>query len=154
MPLEKSAGLKWVNKDLNREDLRIRKGKYKHTSILINHLDVHIKPIVRKEGIRFTIKVKAKGDLRELDQLANLAELEREAAKVMALEIRNTFKTGLEADADVLRLSEVLYRKNVQAWKRVQQQGSIPLTEQSLESIHVGVKIVEGEKQRKYPTLK
>ncbi|MEK4030437.1 Ger(x)C family spore germination protein [Pseudobacillus sp. FSL P4-0506] len=154
LPLEKSAGLKWVNKDLNREDLRIRKGKYKHTSILINHLDVHIKPIVRKEGIRFTIKVKAKGDLRELDQLANLAELEREAAKVMALEIRNTFKTGLEADADVLRLSEVLYRKNVQAWKRVQQQGSIPLTEQSLESIHVGVKIVEGEKQRKYPTLK
>ncbi|OCA87465.1 hypothetical protein A8F95_07570 [Bacillus wudalianchiensis] len=150
---KETAGLKWINKDLNREDLRVKKGKHKDTSVLIYDLNVHIKPIVRKEDIRFEVQVKAKASLRELSHSVNLREISQEAEKIMAREIENTFKTGLKANADLLRLSETLYRKNVQAWKKVQQQGSIPLTEQSLQTVNVHVKIVEGEKQRKEPTL-
>lgn len=153
LSLKEAAGLKWINKNLKREDLRIRKGPYKDTSILIYHLDVHIEPIIRKGNIRFEVKIKAKANLRELNHSVNLKELAQEAEKVIAKEIKDTFKTGLKVEADLLRLSEILYRKNVQAWKRVEQQGAIPLTEQSLEKVKIHVEIVEGEKQRKEPTL-
>ncbi|KMY56054.1 spore gernimation protein [Bacillus sp. FJAT-27231] len=150
---KEAAGLKWINKDLNREDLRIKKGKHQNTSILIHHLAVHIEPIIRKEDIRFEIQIKAQANLREISHSVNLREITHEAEKTIAKEVKDTFKTGVKADADVLRLSETLYRKDVQAWKRVQQQGSIPLTEQSLAKVNVHVKVVKGEKQRKEPTL-
>jgi hypothetical protein len=64
-----------------------------------------------------------------------------------------TYLEGLAIDSDIYRLSEVLYRKNVHIWKKVEHNGKIPLTKESIRKISVSVNIVNGSKQRQEPTL-
>ncbi len=58
-----------------------------------------------------------------------------------------TYKTGLQLDVDIYRLSEHLYRNNVKVWKTLETNGKIPLTEESIRKINVEIdKIKSGRK--------
>lgn len=59
----------------------------------------------------------------------------------------DTFKAGLEMDVDVYRLSEVLYRKNVKLWKQINQNGKVPLNEDSIQIHFILEKISSGRKE-------
>ena len=49
-------------------------------------------------------------------------------------------------DVDVFRLSEVVYRKHNKAWKKMNEDGVIPLDENSIRSINVEVVKMNGER--------
>lgn len=58
-----------------------------------------------------------------------------------------TFEEGLKMDADVFRLSEYLYRDNVKAWKKLEKDGKIPLTKDSIRKIDIHInKVSPGRK--------
>jgi len=58
-----------------------------------------------------------------------------------------TFEEGLKLDADVFRLSEYLYRGNVKTWKKLEKDGKIPLSKDSISKIDIHInKVSPGRK--------
>ncbi|NEW05848.1 hypothetical protein GK047_07435 [Paenibacillus sp. SYP-B3998] len=61
-------------------------------------------------------------------------------------EIRDTFAKGLKRKMDIFHLSEVLYRKNPGAWKKLTKEGVLPLQKDSLAKVEVEVRIENAQK--------
>ncbi|HHY74287.1 MAG TPA: Ger(x)C family spore germination protein [Bacillus bacterium] len=149
--IEEIEGIKWMNEDLTREELKL-KNELSHVSLLIDNIKIEKKPIIKNNKIHFQISIKVLAKLREIVKRENLNKIEKETEKLLKSQIQETFRKGLEHELDVFRLSEVLYRQDVNAWKAVEQNGKIPLTKDSLQ-LSINVKLINGEKQRKMPTL-
>ncbi|WP_283778292.1 Ger(x)C family spore germination C-terminal domain-containing protein, partial [Lysinibacillus sp. D3C2_S12] len=75
------------------------------------------------------------------------AEVRKNIAQQIEKEVKETYQEGLKLDADVYRLSEYLYRSNVKVWTKIEHNGKIPLTDNSIGKIDVHVnKIKPGRK--------
>ncbi|WP_203362098.1 Ger(x)C family spore germination protein [Bacillus sp. REN10] len=150
----KMRGLRWLNKDLKREEVSITVEEV-DISLLVDKVKVKTKPVVKEENVHFNMSIDATILLREIPTDKSIKKIEKKAAKVLKQEILETYKEGLKTDSDLFRLSEVLYRDNVQAWKKIQHNGQVPLTTDSLtlDDIKVKAKIKGGERQRRRSTL-
>ncbi|MFJ8266995.1 Ger(x)C family spore germination protein [Peribacillus asahii] len=146
-------GLRWMNKDMEREELRLTTKGFSNISLVIDKTKVKVKPIVKKNDIRFIISIETDAVLRELPQDKDFKKLARVAEQTIKKQVEETYLQGIEKNIDIYRLSEMLYRKNVQAWKNVEQKGKVPLTKDSIQKFDIKVHIVNGAKQRKRPTL-
>lgn len=149
--IEEVEGLKWMNEDLTREDLRLR-NDLSNISVLIDNIKIKKKLFIKNEKIHFKITIEVLAKLREIVQKERLNKIERETENLLKSQIHQTFLTGLKNNLDLYRLSEVLYRKDIKEWQAIEHNGKIPLTEDSIE-IFTHVKLINGEKQRRNPTL-
>jgi len=151
-PNKKIRGLKWLNEDLSREEISINKELSK-TSLLVEEIKIKKIPIIHKETIRFHLSIDITTVLSELVAQENLKSIEKRTEEILKKQIRETYLEGVKKDVDMYRLSETTYRKEPKAWKFFEKNGKIPLSKDSLQKITVNVKLVQGAKQRKYPTL-
>lgn len=149
--IEEVEGLKWMNEDLIREDLRLR-NDLSNINVIIDNIRIKKQLFIKNEKIHFKITIEVLAKLREIVQKERLNKIERETEKLLKSQIHQTFLTGLKNNLDIYRLSEVVYRKDIKEWQAIEQNGKIPLTEDSLE-IFTHVKLINGEKQRRNPTL-
>lgn len=147
-----AAGFRWMNKDFVRDGLEVRSKEGPIVDLVIEKLKVKVHPVVKNSDIHFNVQIKAKAVMLVLVKKVNLASLASESEKQIKKQIMETYSKGLNFDADVYRLSEVLYRKNVKAWKQAEHNGKIPLTKDSIK-LNINVKLDNGAKQRKEPTL-
>jgi hypothetical protein len=154
VPSAKAQGFRWVSKKFVRDWISIKSKKYPKADIVIEGKTSKIEPVIQGTNIHFTIKVKAKAVLYHTEQNINKDVLVSDVRKAIKSQIMQTYIEGLALHADVYRLSEEAYRNNVQAWKRVESNGMIPLSKDSLNKIQVSVELVHGAKQRQIPTLK
>ncbi|AZV45128.1 spore germination protein [Peribacillus asahii] len=147
-------GLRWMTKDIKREELTLTTKEFSDVSLLINKVKVKIKPIVKKNNIQFTISIKAEAILRENPKDKSLKNIIQVTEQTIKQQVKGTYLQGVENNIDIYRLSEMLYRKNVQAWKNAEQNGKVPLTEDSIQQLDVQVHLIHGEKNRKRSTIK
>ncbi|MBI0577743.1 Ger(x)C family spore germination protein [Neobacillus cucumis] len=145
-------GLRWMNKKMKRSNLTV-KDNPKNIDVLVTNLKVKVKPVIRNKNIQFDVKVKADSVIDHVEQNFNRITLATKIEEKIKKEIMETYLYGLSIDADLYRLTEVLYRKNVRVWKMVQHQGKVPLKKDSLRNIQVKIDVIHGEKQRDKPTL-
>ncbi|WP_425590231.1 Ger(x)C family spore germination C-terminal domain-containing protein [Fictibacillus sp. B-59209] len=66
-------------------------------------------------------------------------------------EVMETYRTALKMNSDIYRLSEVVYKKDINTWKQIEKKGKIPLNKHSI-TVKVDVKVIHGNKQRLKPT--
>ncbi|UAT32918.1 Ger(x)C family spore germination protein (plasmid) [Bacillus badius] len=149
---KKIKGLKWLNEDFKREEISV-KGETAPISLLIDKPKIKKKVIIKGKEVRFQISVEADAVLSEFTYPDKLTDVQKSAEKLLKSEIKQTYLEGIEADMDVYRLSEEVYRKHVDTWKAVEKNGKVPLAKDSLQEISVKITLVHGEKQRKGPTL-
>ncbi|MFK9091946.1 Ger(x)C family spore germination protein [Bacillus salipaludis] len=147
-----AAGFRWMNKDFVRDGLEVRSKEGPMVDLVIEKLKVKVHPVVKNSDIHFNVQIKVKAVMLVLVKKVNLASLASESEKEIKKQIMETYSKGLNFDADVYRLSEVLYRKNVKAWKQAEHNGKIPLTKDSIK-LDINVKLDNGAKQREEPTL-
>ncbi|WCN37473.1 Ger(x)C family spore germination protein [Aneurinibacillus uraniidurans] len=145
-------GLRWMTEESKRNGLLLKKKGRRAAYVLLLSPSVTIQPEVKNQDVYFTIKIKVSGYVNEIDQKISEEFLCREAEKVIEKEVQQTYLKGLELDADVYRLSNTLYKKNVDAWKKVAKNGVIPLRKDSI-SVQAQVKIRHVGKQRLRPTI-
>lgn len=149
---KKTKGLKWLNDDLKREEISLS-GDFSDISILVDKIKIKKKPVIHNHQIRFQLSFEVKAVLREFVNRERLADIKKETERVLKKDVEDTYAEGLKADTDIYRLSEVLYRKDLNTWKAIEHNGKIPLTENSLQKVSVKVDLIHGDKQRKIPTL-
>ncbi|WP_084797836.1 Ger(x)C family spore germination protein [Neobacillus mesonae] len=152
IPLNQFKGLRWTNNDLKREEITLT-NNLSPISLVVTKLKIKKKPLIHAKTIRFQITVDVTTTLSEIKKPEQLPKIKQEAEKLLSAEIKDTYLRGLQHNTDILRLSEVVYRKNLKTWKEVERNGKVPLTADSLQKITVIVKIIHGEKQKMKPTL-
>ncbi|WP_312475063.1 Ger(x)C family spore germination protein [Neobacillus sp.] len=147
-----AIGFRWMSKDFVRDVLEVKSKEGPKVNLVIEKLKVRILPVEKNSNIHFNVQIKAKAVIYVLVEKVKLARLATETEKEIKKEVMETYSKGLNIDADVYRLSEVLYRKNVKAWKQAEHNGKIPLSKDSIK-LDIKVKLVNGAKQREEPTL-
>ncbi|MED4461799.1 Ger(x)C family spore germination protein [Metabacillus fastidiosus] len=131
---EQAYGYRWINKKFSRTNLQLLKDNETLATVIINDKKTKITPIIRNNSFQFKIKVEVKGSISEIDKNgATVEEMKRAAIEQIKSEIMRTYTQALEMDADVYRLSEVLYRKNLSVWKQYEEKGKIPLDDKSID---------------------
>ncbi|WP_159433416.1 Ger(x)C family spore germination protein [Bacillus tuaregi] len=150
-----AQGIRWMNlKKFERTGLSLTPKEGETEGITITKKKIDIKPVIEDGKIQFDVKMDAEAVIYKLASNMKLSQLSKAAKKIIENDIRRTYRKSLEMDSDIYRLSEVLYKKDYQAWKKVEKGGKIPLHEDSIRKIDIEIMIHNGGKNRKLPTLK
>ncbi|PKR78096.1 hypothetical protein CEY16_09270 [Halalkalibacillus sediminis] len=135
-------GIRWIQRAAQRALLVVPDSEGKPlASVTLNTEKVKIKPHIDEEGVTFSIDIKVSGDVSVLQEDKKLNELVQSAKEQIINEVEETYKKGLEIDADVYSFSNALYKENPQEWKKLTEKNELPLTEESLQEVNVKVVI-------------
>lgn len=143
------GGNRWMTgqKNLGNITFNIGDNESNYITVDIEKLNLEVLPIVKGNQVTFEIDIDFEAILNGFKGNLNVNELKKGIAKKVKEEIKTTYKEGLNLDVDIYRLSEYLYRDNVKMWKRIEKDGKIPLTKDSISKITINVnKILSGRK--------
>ncbi|MEB2281116.1 Ger(x)C family spore germination protein [Lysinibacillus xylanilyticus] len=144
-----ARGIQWMFHQKTRGDVTIKLNNKEKEFLTVDleKLSTKIKPIVKNNEVTFEAEIKLNAIINGFKGKVNTDQIREGIIKEVKKDIKKTYETGIELDVDVFRLSEHLYRKNVKAWKKVQKDGKIPLTADSLSKVNVIVnKVNPGRK--------
>lgn len=146
---DKAKGLQWMSNEMRRGQITSDVKSNGFITVALENFNVKVVPIVEKD-VQFDIQITTNAALNSYTETISKKDINNAVQKKMEKEIMTTFKEGLEIDTDVYRLSEALYRKNVDTWKKLQNKGKIELTEDSIRNININIqKIHSGRKKFK-----
>lgn len=150
---EQVRGLKWMNNHTRRGTVSILLDKTEESSITsatIRNVKVKVEPIIKNDTALFDIDVKVQAVVSTVTEETSDAEFQEHIANTIKSEILMTYEEALKKDIDIFRLSEHVYRKRIKDWKRLQKDGKVELTKDSIRSLNVTVtKLKIGRKSLK-----
>jgi len=141
--------IQWMFHKKTRGDVTIKLNNKEKEFLTVDleKLSTKIKPIVKNNEVTFEAEIKLNAIINGFEGKVNTDQIREGIIKEVKKDIKKSYEAGIEIDVDVFRLSEHLYRKNVKAWKKVQKDGKIPLTADSLSKVNVIVnKVNPGRK--------
>lgn len=144
-----ARGIQWMFHEKTRGDVTIKLNNKEKEFLTVDleKLSTKIKPIVKNNEVTFEAEIKLNAIINGFEGKVNTDQIREGIIKEVKKDIKKSYEAGIEIDVDVFRLSEHLYRKNVKAWKKVQKDGKIPLTADSLSKVNVIVnKVNPGRK--------
>ncbi|MET3287820.1 UNVERIFIED_CONTAM: spore germination protein KC [Brevibacillus sp. OAP136] len=131
------SGLRWMSTKTVRTPVNLFEGKKPIADLVFEDPRQTITYRMKDGKPYFTIKVEVSGGLSDLNQQTSVSKLEKESAKLIEKQIRDTYLHGLKLHADIFSFSNIMYRRNVKLWKTLQKDGQLQLTPASLEKIEV-----------------
>ena len=140
---EKVRGLRWMNNDTKRSNISVNLGMGNdgaHISIIPEKIKVHVKPVVGKGSVKFDIEVKMNIAVNAIHAKVTNEEIRKLVEKEVKREIMETYEEALSKDFDVYGLSKYLYRDNIKAWKKLEKNGKVELTEDSIGKLDIKIK--------------
>jgi len=142
-----ARGINWMHNKKNRGDLTFKLDNNKSLTVDMEKKYLDVKPVIKGNQVQFEIDIRVDVILNGFKNKVTEKEIRKGVINKIKEEIRATYKAGLQLDGDIYRLSEHLYRNNVKVWKTLENNGKIPLTEESIKKINVEIdKIKSGRK--------
>ncbi|NRF93408.1 Ger(x)C family spore germination protein [Paenibacillus frigoriresistens] len=139
--IDEIMGLRWMEKETVRTPLILQIDQKPIAMMVVQKIKPFIEPKISNGKLTFHIKVKAQGSVTEQEKPTTEKELKELAAKEIRKQIQKTYLIGLKSDADLLGLSNSLYRSNPKEWHRLEKDGVLPLKPESLGEINVDIGI-------------
>lgn len=136
---EKAKGIRWMSDDTVRAEITVQTENGSYLSLVMEKIKVKIKPVIVNGTAQFDIAVSVDGVVDTITDGVTPKEIEKLVKIEIEKQIRTTYKEALNMDADIYRLSEHLYRKNVKQWKRLHKDGKVELTEDSIQNITITI---------------
>ncbi|GAB0168224.1 Ger(x)C family spore germination protein [Lysinibacillus sp. CTST325] len=144
-----ARGIQWMYYKKTRGDVTIKldNKEKEYLTVDLEKLSTKIKPIVKNNEVTFEAEIKLNAIINGFEGKVTTDQIREGVIKEVKKDIKTSYKAGLQLDVDVFRLSEQLYRTNVKAWKKIQKDGKIPLTADTLSKVNVIVnKVNPGRK--------
>ena len=143
---EDAYGLVWMTKETKRGQVTVGNNQDAYT-VIIEDFKLKVDAVEQSGNLKFNVKVNVNALLSTSNRDVSEKEIKAGVEKKIKEQIEKTYTLGLEKDMDIYRLSEIAYRQKLKVWKKIQEDGAIPLTEDSLGDIKVTVeKINTGRK--------
>lgn len=141
-------GIQWMHNETLRSEVTSKIGSEEsYVTVTLEKIKVIINPIVKNDKVKFEITIKMKATVNGFLGKITPDEVRQEVMKSIEKDVKETYKEALNMDIDIYRLSEQLYRKNVKVWKKLETNGKIDLTKDSISDIKVEIlKVNPGRK--------
>ncbi|MGN7388909.1 Ger(x)C family spore germination protein [Sporosarcina sp. SAFN-015] len=136
---DKARGIRWMSNDTVRSEITVQTESGNHISLVVENIKVKIEPVIVNGTAKFDIDVYGEGTIDIITDSATPNEIEQLVKKEMEKQIVTTYEEALQKDADIFRLSEQLYRKNIKEWKRLHEEGKVELTKDSIRNITITI---------------
>lgn len=144
---DKANGLQWMSNKTIRAEITTNYEKDKYFSAILRNVNVNIVPIVKGNDVKFDINVGLTASLGSFEGDLTSDKIKELVKQTVKKEIEQTYQAALEMNADVFRLSEILYREDLKKWKEIQKDGRIELGEDSIRNITINInKLTSGRK--------
>ncbi|MEB2281325.1 Ger(x)C family spore germination protein [Lysinibacillus xylanilyticus] len=144
---DNARGINWMQNKKNRGDLTFKLDNNKSLTVDMEEKYFDVKPVIKGNQVQFDVDIKVDVILNGFKKKATENAIRKGVIKKVKEEIKTTYEAGLKLNVDIYRLSEHLYRNNVKVWKTLENNGKIPLTEESIRIINVEIdKIKSGRK--------
>ncbi|WP_416826337.1 Ger(x)C family spore germination protein [Ectobacillus polymachus] len=141
------GGYQWVTEKSKRSGVTVEKDGQPMATVVIEKSKVNIKPSLIGDKIHFTINLKYSGLINELNQQIEVNDLAAAAAAQIKEDIIHTYSKALAINGDIYELGEVLHKKNNKLWKQLNENGRVPLEEDSI-SVNISLLIKHSGKLR------
>jgi spore germination protein KC len=141
-----ARGTQWMHNQTHRGEVTFKLGddETDYVTATLQKIKVDIKPNVKNNQVTFEVAVKLNATLNGFQSKVSENEISKKIQKEVKKEIRTTYEEALAQDIDIYRLSEHLYRKDVKAWKKLENDGKIPLTLSSISKLEIDVNQVNS----------
>lgn len=142
-------GMQWMTDETVRGEmtLKVGPGDKNYLTVTLQKISVEVDSVVHNDNVTFDIDVKLEVTVNGLQTAVTTDEIRKGVLNEIEKEIKTTYEAALKQDIDVYRLSEVLYRENVKVWKKLQKDGKIDLTEDSISKLNITIsKLSSGRK--------
>jgi len=154
---DKARGLRWMNNKMKRTEISIDTGAgedEENVTITVGKIKINVDPVVESDTVKFDINVKMTIEIASIQGKVTIEQIRKQLEKKIEQEIKETYKEALKRDIDIYRLSEYLYRENVKAWKRVEQDGKVELTDNSIGKLDIKIKEIKSGRKSFKETIK
>lgn len=144
---DKAKGLQWLSDKTNRAQITSKVNSSKeddYITAVLQDLKVRIEPVIEGRNVQFDITLNTTVSLNSYSESVTTNDIRETVERTVKKDIETTFKEGLERDADIFRLSEVLYRNNNKVWGKLHTDGKVPLTENSIRKINIIVDNIDS----------
>lgn len=144
--LDKVSGLQWMTNETKRGEITVNLNlnNDNYLTVALDKIKVNVKPVTDKGEVMFDINIKMEATVSGFISKITEAEVRKGVGKEVKKEIEETYTEALKQDIDIYRLSEYLYRDNVKVWKKVQKEGKVELTENSIRNLTVNISKVNS----------
>ncbi|GGA43445.1 MULTISPECIES: Ger(x)C family spore germination protein [Psychrobacillus] len=130
---EEIAGLRWTQTQTQSTPVDIVIGDEIKGTVRIMKPSAKVDLIRKGNDFHFNINVEAEGTLIDLEDQLSLKKIQELVSKQIEKEIRTTYLKGIDKDADVYNLKNVLFHDRI----KPEQLNDYPLTADSLNKITV-----------------
>ncbi|WP_301110081.1 Ger(x)C family spore germination protein [Sporosarcina sp.] len=135
---DEARGMQWMTNETKRGEVTYKSDEGHFNTVIIENLKVKITPDV-KHDVKFDVDVKLQASISNLTGSITIKEIKKKIEEEVAREIMATYHDAIDKDIDIYRFSERLYRKELETWKKHQENGRIHLTENSFGKLNVDV---------------
>ncbi|RKD24623.1 spore gernimation protein [Ammoniphilus oxalaticus] len=150
---DKARGLQWMNNNTKRGQVTFKLDGENYLTMVIDKVGVNVEPIVSKGKVEFVIDVDLDATVSTIGENVTNARIKSEIEAKVEKEIKSTYKEALKQDIDIYRLSEQLYRKDVNTWKKHQKDGKLALSEESIRNLNINVKKLKSDRKSYQKTI-
>ena len=130
---EEISGIRWIQSQTQNTPVNILVDDVNKGTVRIKKPSAKIEVVRNDRSFHFNITVDAKGTLLDLEDPLSLEKIQELVSKQIEKEIRNTYLKGIEKDADVYNLKNLLFHDRVE----LEQIKNYQLTEESLNEITI-----------------
>lgn len=141
-----ARGLQWMNNETKRGEVTFSIEDGIPLTVIIEEIKVKIKPVV-DSGVKFNVDVQLHAVLSNAGGNYTYQQIKDHIEKKVHEEIMETYEAAIEQGMDPYKFSEKLYRKKPDVWKRVQKDGLVELTEDSIGKLDVKVLKLDSERK-------
>lgn len=138
-------GDRWMTRKIKRTKLSIKEDNKTIAVGPTINIKSKITPVMLNNQVKFTIDVKADFKTTEILKQKTHKELKKLAENEIRKQIEETYKKGLKNQIDIFELSDVLYKQKNKVWKKIAQNGIIPLESDTINKINVNVTVLNTE---------
>ncbi|MED4584004.1 Ger(x)C family spore germination protein [Brevibacillus choshinensis] len=142
-------GLRWLNPHTEFGGIIIRVKDKPRATLRVQNVRVDIQPVQLGEKPRFHVTVRLKGFVREVMSKISTEEIKKVAEKEVTEQIRGTFLKGVERGTDLYGFEEVMYKRDINAWKQFAKNHANKISADALEGVTVNVYLSDSGKMKK-----
>ena len=144
-------GLRWTVKS-ERNNVTIYDGNQPVGELIVVRPKQNYTIHTDKKNVTFELSIEAKAMINEImEDISEEGIIELIEDRIEA-EVMQTYIEALRQEADVYRLSEKVYRREIKTWKKLNVNGTIPLAEDSLH-VNVEIELIDSGIDKTEPTV-
>lgn len=146
-------GIQWMSNGMKRGEVTFEANGGDFLTIIIDHLKVKIEPVVNAGRVKVDVEVKLNATVYLVQGNPTISEIEEGIKEEIKKEIMDTYLAAMQKKIDVYRFSEKLYRSDLKAWKQVQHEGEVELTEDTIRKLTVKIEKLVSERKSLRETI-